>query len=139
MLLALAIAFIPLAVVSTGLFLSGYQPQDFDTNLRYALLGIWLVFLFSVDKVARLKVWLRVPLIPAEQSGEYLTIFAFSALLAALKLNSGMTLIEIILTWGKAFLILLVVLTVLHALFSAVRRSWRRAKARAHAKQDANG
>lgn len=135
MVLALAIAFVPIAVISTGLFLSGYQPTDFDTNLRYALLGIWLIFLFTVDRLAKLKAWIVVPFIKAEQSGEYLTIFAFSALIAALKLNSQMGTFEMIGVWMKYFAILMVLFLMLHAGFSAVRNSWRRGKQRKAARR----
>ncbi len=136
--LALVIAFVPIAVLSTGLFLSGYQPADFDTNLRYAMLGLWLVFLFSVDRLANLKVWLSVPFIKAEQSGEYLTIFAFSALLAALKLSSDMGAWQMIGTWLQSFTLLMLLFLLLHAVFSMVRGSWRRSKARKAARRDAH-
>ncbi|MDQ2094628.1 hypothetical protein [Rhodalgimonas zhirmunskyi] len=130
MMLALALALVPLAVISVGLFLSGYKPADFDTNLRYALLGIWLIFLLSVDRLSKLKGWLRVPFIKAEQSGEYLTVFAFSALIAALRLNPDMSNLEMITVWLKSFALLMALFLVMHAAFSAVRASWRRGKAR---------
>jgi cytochrome c biogenesis protein CcdA len=130
MMLALAVALVPVAIVSTGLFLSGYQPRDFDANLRLVLLGAWIVFLFSVDRLANLNLSQLAARIPARKRGEILTIFVLSALLGALWLEAGMGALQMAGHWLKGFALVLGTLSLQWGLILAVHRSWGRARAR---------
>lgn len=131
MLIALGIALIPVALVATGLFLSGYQPQDFNVGLRYGLLALWLLYVFSADRIAALGVWRRVPLLRRANPGEVITVIAFAALIATMRLDTGAVPHRVMLDWLVGFGIMAALFLALYALFRAVSRSWRRARSRA--------
>jgi hypothetical protein len=133
MLIALGIAFIPVALVSTGLFLSGYQPQDFNPNLRYGLIGLWLVYIFTADRIADLSFWRRFPFLRGSNKGELITVIVFAAIIASMRLNTGAPLHWMILDWLKNFAVLATLFVLLYQIFCAVTRSWRRARSRSHA------
>lgn len=128
--LALAVALVPVGIVSIGLFLSGYKPTDFDANLRLVLLGAWIVFLFSVDRLANLNLSNIAARIPVNKRGEVLTILVLSALLGALWLEAGMSAMQMAGYWLKGFVLVLGALSLQWALILAVHRSWCRARAR---------
>lgn len=130
MLIALAIAFVPVALVSTGLFLSGYQPQDFNPGLRYWLIGMWLIYVFSADRIANFHFWRRIPLMRGSNNGEVITIIVFAAIIASMRLNTGGALHWMVLDWLKGFTVLAVLFVSLYLIFRAVTRSWRRARQR---------
>lgn len=130
MLIALGIAFIPVALVSTGLFLSGYQPQDFSPNLRYALIGLWLLYVFTADRIADLAFWRRFPFLRSQNMGEIITVVVFAAIIASLRINAEAPLIWMVLGWIKGFVILSAVFLSLYLIFRAVTKSWRRARSR---------
>lgn len=135
MLLALIIAFAPVAIIATGLFLSGHHPQDFSAGLRYLLLGLWLVYVFTADRLAKLQVWRSIPLLRSARIGEIITIVLFSALLAALRHHAGdRSFGPILLQWIKDFGLFLALFGSLYAVFRAITRSRRRARARARSK-----
>ncbi|UYV38132.1 hypothetical protein N4R57_03280 [Rhodobacteraceae bacterium D3-12] len=137
MLIALGIAFIPVAIVATGLFLSGYQPQDFSPNLRYALIGLWLLYVFTADRIADMQFWRRFPFLRSQNMGEIITVAMFAAIIASLRIDAGAPLHWMILGWLKSFVILLAVFMSLYLIFRAVTKSWRRARSRSYKRPDA--
>lgn len=130
MLIALGIAFVPVALVSTGLFLSGYQPQDFHPGLRYGLIGLWLIYVFTADRIANFKFWRRIPFMRGTNNGELITVVVFAAIIASLRLDTGAPLHWMLLGWLKSFAVLAVLFVALYLIFRAVTRSWRRARRR---------
>ena len=130
MLIALGIAFVPVAVVSTALFLSGYQPEDFNPGLRYVLIVLWLLYVFTADRIASFGFWHRIPFMRGANKGELITVFVFAAIVASLRLSSGSALHWMIVDWLINFLAMSALFLVLYVLFRAVTRSWRRARDR---------
>lgn len=130
MIIALGIAFIPLALISTGLFLSGYQPQDFNPGMRYGLIGLWLFYVFTADRIASFSFWHRIPFMQGSNNGELITVVVFAAIIASLRINTGASLHWIIIDWVKGFIILAALFVALYLIFRTVTRSWRRARRR---------
>ncbi|WP_137701713.1 hypothetical protein [Marimonas lutisalis] len=135
MMLALGIALVPVMIVSTGLFLSGYQPGDFDANMRYILLGLWIGFLVTVNRLSNLNLGRLYERIPSDQRGQVLTIVVFSALLGALRLRADMTALEMARNWFIGFFVLALLFLGLFTLFAAVHGSWKRARQRSRDKR----
>ena len=134
MLIALGVAFVPVALVATGLFLSGYQPRDFNPGLRYGLIGLWLAYVFTADRIADLKFWRRIPFMRGTNNGELLTVVMFAAIIASLRLNTGAPLHWMILDWLRNFAVMAALFVALYLIFRAVTRSWLRARRRVHGK-----
>jgi hypothetical protein len=139
MIMALGIAFVPLSLIATALFLSGHQPQDFDANLRIILIVVWLIYVFAADRIANLRFWLKVPFLRASNVGEVITIVLFSGLLATMPLHDGMTLGAMVALWLKAFTLTVLFLGGLYALFTSVAASTRRKFARKRTNRQAQG
>ena len=132
MLIALGIAFIPVALVATGLFLSGYQPQDFHPNLRYVLIGIWLLYVFTADRIADMSVWRRIPFLGGRNAGEIITVVVFAGIIASLRIDIGAPVHLMVFGWFKNFLVLAAVFVTFYLIFRAVTRSWQRARSRSY-------
>jgi len=138
-LLAFWIALAPLAFISLGLFLSGRQPQDFNPDLRYALLGVWLIYVFTADKIASFRLWLRIPLLRADNRSEMISIVVFSALVATMRLDPGAARTDMVQDWFKGFGLFLLFFGCAYALYRAAIRSRRRTKARRQANDPDTG
>ncbi len=138
MILALAVAFVPVAFVSTGLFLSGYRVTDFSPSMRSVLIGAWLVYVFTADRIAGLKFWLKIPYLRSANIGELVTIVAFAALVASLREYSGPRDTLMVIGWLKSFVLFLMLFGGLYGIGIAVSRSWKRAKARTRLKRGAS-
>jgi magnesium-transporting ATPase (P-type) len=130
MIMALGIAFVPLSLIATALFLSGYQPQDFNANLRILLIAAWLLYVFASDRIANLRLWRRVPFLRASNVGEVITIVLFSGLLATLLLHDSMTLGAMVALWLKAATLAVLFLGGFYLLFTSLTASIRRKFAR---------
>ncbi|MDQ2090222.1 hypothetical protein [Marimonas arenosa] len=130
MLMALAIAFAPLAILFVGMLISGKQPGEYDTGLRYGLIVLWLVYVFTADRIAGLKLWLRIPVLRMVNTGEVITVIAFSALLATMRLDPAMARTVLMAEWIKGFGLMLSILGGLYLLYKATSRSRRIARAR---------
>lgn len=130
MLLAVGIAFVPLAFVAAGLFLSGYEPSDFSANLRVVLFISWLAYIFTVDKLANLSLWHRIPGLRSMNTGEVITVIAFAALLATMRLNPSLPRHELLGDWVRGFGLFVLVFGGLYILFAAMTRPRQRNAAR---------
>jgi len=135
MLLAIGIAFAPLIVVAVGLFFSGSAPEDFGTGLRIGLIVLWLIYLVSADRIAGFWLWLRIPLLRSADTGEVITIVAFSALLATMRLDPSIARAALLAEWVKGFGVMLLVFGGLYILYKVTSRSRRIAKARGQVRQ----
>ncbi|MEZ5715799.1 MAG: hypothetical protein R3D85_11865 [Paracoccaceae bacterium] len=135
MLMAVGIAFAPLALVSAGLLLSGHSPNDLGSGLRYGLVVLWLIYLFTADRIAGLRLWLRIPLLREADKGEVITILAFSALLATMRLDPSMARAEMLPEWAKGFGLILAGFGGLYVAYKVTNRSRRIARARGAVRQ----
>lgn len=129
-LLAFGVAFAPLAVISMGLFFSGMQPSDFNPDLRWDLLGVWLVYVFTADRIANLRVWLRIPLLHSAYTHEVVTVIAVSALLATMRLDPAMTRGALLSAWLNGFTLILLLVGLMYLVYKVTTRSRRIARAR---------
>ena len=135
MLLAVGIAFAPLVAVAAGLFVSGHEPGDFGTGLRITLIVLWLVYLVTADRIAGLRLWLRVPVLRLVDKGEVITVIAFAALIATMRLDPSLARASLVPEWLRGFGLMLSIFGGLYILYKATERSRRIAAARGHVRQ----
>lgn len=129
-LMAVGIAFAPLALISAGMLLAGHDPDDFGSGLHYGLVALWLIYIVTADRIAGLCLWLRIPFLREADKGEIITIFAFSALLATMRLDPSMARAAMLPEWAKGFALILAGFGGLYVLYKLTSRSRRIAKAR---------
>ncbi|MDU8927241.1 hypothetical protein RXV86_07585 [Alisedimentitalea sp. MJ-SS2] len=130
MVMALGLAFVPIALVSLFMFISGYQAANIDTGLRFVLLLAWLLYVFLADRIAGYRLWMRLPILRSVNTSEVITILAASALLSTMRLNPSMARSELAVTWLRSFVVILLCFFVIYAVFKFVNAARRRARYR---------
>lgn len=130
MLMALGIAVAPLVILFFSLLISGKQPGEIGNGLRYGLIALWLVYVFTADRIAGLSLWLRIPLLRMVDKGEVITVIACSALFATMRLDPSLARASLLPEWLKGFGLMLAISGGLYMFYKATNRSRRIARRR---------